>query len=230
MVPAEQWERLQAKYRGSVNQSALLNKIGRLGATEELLLHDESIPAGMAVALAKPLAQQRTNLTKRLKTGQMGSSASYGTTEEEPEAMMDTPAVALVKRLFKKEPQTPATPLPAPKRKLPTTPSTSGLSDKQKKTLLATYMKGIKGAAKKGTKAVGFDTPWGEDNDDSYIEPPGSFEKKKGKKKAKHKQTEAEKLQEGAPNKFKRGPLLDDYSSEDESIPWLFQDEDLETY
>ena len=166
MVPAAQWEQLQAKYRGSVSQSALLNKIGRLGATEELLLRDESIPAGMAVALTKPLAQQRTNLTKRLKTGQMGSSASYGTTEEEPEAMMDTPAVALVKRLFKKEPQTPATPQP----------STSGLSAKKKKELLQKARKAkiakeeeqtkkyrkkaIKGAAKGAAKSLGFDLPW----------------------------------------------------------------------
>ena len=215
MVPVEQWERLQAKYKGSVNQSALLNKVGRLGATEELLLRDASMPAGMAVALSKPLAQQRANLTKRLKTGQLGSSASYATTEDEPEAMVDTPAAALIKRMLKQSPQTPVPATPQP--------STSGLSAKQRKELLQKARKvkikkeeeqrkkykkkAIKGAAKGAAKSLGFDLPLGDDSDDdSYDSPgPGSFKKKKGKKKAKRKKTEADKLHFSEP--LNRGEL-----------------------
>ena len=212
MVPAEKWERLQAKYRGSVNQSALLNKIGRLGATEELLLNNESIPAGMAVALAKPLAQQRTNLTKRLKTGQLGTSASYGTTEEEPEAMMDTPNVALIKRLLKKEPQTPATPSTprlAAKRKAEILEKAREDMRKRKiKKEAAVRSMQKKQALKKAASGVleslGFGSLGGDD---------GGYSPKGGQKKKKRKQTEVEKLQDGI-DTFHRGSLEADYDAE----------------
>ena len=135
MVPAEKWERLKNYYKGAVSSNALLDKVGKLGATEHVILEDRSIPDSMAVKIIQPLMRSRRNLTKRLKTGASGASNTYGVTAEEPEAMVDTPAEALVKRLIKGQ-QTPATPLvhppgtPGPsnlqmtraKRELPTTP------------------------------------------------------------------------------------------------------------
>ena len=101
MVPAEEWERLKAKHKGKVAQNALLDKKGRLGATEEVILANDNIPDSIVVLMTKPLAQQRRNLTKRLKTGMTGSAASYNTAPDEPEAMVDFPAEDLIKRSLK---------------------------------------------------------------------------------------------------------------------------------
>jgi len=97
MVPPEEWEKLKSKYKNGVTSNALLDKIGRLGATEEVIMGAANIPASMAMKITQPLARQRRNLTKRLKTGAIGASSSYNVSQDEPEAMVDSPAEALIK-------------------------------------------------------------------------------------------------------------------------------------
>ena len=56
--------------------------------------------------MVKPLSRQRRVLTRRVKRG--SAPITVRQTEEEPEAEVDTPAEALLKRLIKKQVETPA--------------------------------------------------------------------------------------------------------------------------
>lgn len=60
MVPESEYQRLQTYYKGQVASNALMDKVGRLGAQEHLILHS-NIPDS--------LAGQRRALTRRIKTG-----------------------------------------------------------------------------------------------------------------------------------------------------------------
>ena len=122
MVPVEEWGRLQEYYKGSITQNALLEKAGRLGAEEHVILGDKSILDSLAVKMTAPLARERFKLAKRLRTGVTSSSAP------EPEALADAPVVALLKQLLtpKQEPATPTPKSPPTKtrsRTLPPTPN-----------------------------------------------------------------------------------------------------------
>ena len=222
MVPAEKWERLKNYYKGAVSSNALLDKVGKLGAAEHVILEDRSIPDSMAVKIIQPLARTRRNLTKRLKTGASGASDTYGVTAEEPEAMVDTPAEALVKRLIKGQ-QTPATPLVKPpstpgpsnlqmmraKRELPTTPRRATtphptklpVPTPKKKTGLGRSM--IKGGLRGLSRSVGVTLP----DDDDEVDPGGSAltrkQKQKSKRPTKRRQEEWEKLQVPQPARQK---------------------------
>ena len=137
MVPAEKWQALQSHYKNLATTNAALDKVGKLGATEHLLLSDPNIPDSMAVRMIKPLSMQRRNLTKRLRIGDVVAAAA-STDAEEPEAMVDTPSEALLKRLLKQV-QTPkatpakatlVTPTLAKRPKLEPQPGSSGLDKK----------------------------------------------------------------------------------------------------
>jgi len=69
MFPVSEFERLQDYYKGQISQSALLNKAGRLAAEKQLILGNTTIPDGIAVKMAKPLAREQTRWTKRIRTG-----------------------------------------------------------------------------------------------------------------------------------------------------------------
>ena len=182
MVPTEQWQTLQEHYKGTVAKNALLDKVGTLGATEHTILNDKRIPDSMAVLMTKPLASQRRNLTKRLRTGISGTSSSYGTTQDEPEAMVDAPTEALLKRILKgtATPARAATPVRAP-RPIKQEPGTSGVKRRIKPELPTTSKKpkvtskksgvkkaAFKGAAKGALKSFGIHLP---DDDDSDYDP-----------------------------------------------------------
>lgn len=202
--------------------------MGELGATEHHLLSDPNIPDSMAVRMIKPLSMQRQNLTKWLRTGDVATVAAL-TDPKEPEAMVDTPSEALLKRLLKQV-QTPKATLVRPtlakRLKLEPQPGSSGLNKKparkrkqsvakqsaqKKKSRLrkALVTGGLKGLA----SAAGLKIP----DDDagnlngSYL---GPKVKKKGKGKApkKSRQTELQKL---ALDEFQRGKL--DYPPDDDS-------------
>lgn len=233
MVPAEKWQALQSHYKNLATTNAALDKVGELGATEHLLLSDPNIPDSMAVRMIKPLSMQRRNLTKRLRTGDVAAAAA-STDAEEPEAMVDTPSEALLKRLLKQVQTPKATPAKATlvrptlakRPKLEPQPGSSGLNKKparkrkqsvakqpaqKKKSGLrkALVTGGLKGLA----SAAGLKIPDDDAGnlDGSYLGPKA---KKKGKGKApkKSRQTELQKL---ALDEFQRGEL--DYSSDDDS-------------
>lgn len=176
--------------------------MGELGTTEHLLLSDPNIPDSMAVRMIKPLSMQRQNLTKWLRTGDVAAVAAL-TDAKEPEAMVDTPSEALLKRLLKQVQKPKATPAKATlvrptlakRLKLEPQPGSSGLDKKparkrkqsvakqsaqKKKSRLrkALVTGGLKGLA----SAAGLKIPDDAGNlNGSYLGPKA---KKKGKGKA----------------------------------------------
>ena len=199
MVPAEEFNRLSNYYQSKITESALLNKAGRLAAEQQLILEDKSIPDSLAVRMVRPMALEQGRLVKRVRTG-TAQPASYEGIEE-PEGMVDAPIERLLKDIIKKqEPEVieiespkkptgkkkslkkltvkkqPYSPRPEKKPK----PSTSGY----KTPASSVIPKGLSPAAKKTLKELGW-----KEGDDS---PRGGVA---GKKKL--KKTEAEKLQEG---------------------------------
>ena len=105
IVPEDEYKTLQEYYKGQVTSNALMDKIGKLQAQEHLILKS-NIPDSLAVKMVKPLSRQRRVLTRRVKRG--SAPITVRQTEEEPEAEVDTPAEALLKRLIKKQVETPA--------------------------------------------------------------------------------------------------------------------------
>ena len=205
MVPADEFNRLSNYYQGKITESALLNKAGRLAAEQQLILEDKSIPDSLAVRMVKPMALEQSQLVKRVRTG-TAQPASYEGTEE-PEGMADAPIERLLKDVIKKQApevieiespkkptgkkkslkkstvkKQPYSPRPDKKPK----PSTSGYKPAggYKTPASSVIPKGLSPAAKKTLKELG----WRE-GDDS---PKGGAT---GRKKL--KKTEAEKLQEG---------------------------------
>jgi len=104
MVAVSEFERLQDYYKGQIPQSALLNKAARLGAEKQLILGNPTIPDGIAVKMAKPLACKQTQLTKRIHTGG-APRAGVGAPAPDEEAL-DSPLENLLKQVIKS--QTPA--------------------------------------------------------------------------------------------------------------------------
>ena len=199
MVPTEEFNRLSNYYQGKITESALLNKAGRLAAEQQSILEDKSIPDSLAVRMVKPIALEQRQLVKRVRTG-TAQPASYEGTEE-PEGMADAPIERLLKDIIKKqapeviEIESPKKPTgkkkqlkkltvkmqpysPRPDKK--PKPSTSGY----KTPASSVIPKGLSPAAKKTLKELGW-----KEGDDS---PQGGAT---GRKKL--KKTEAEKLQEG---------------------------------
>ena len=172
----------------------------------------------MAVLMTKPLASQRRNLTKRLRTGISGTSSSYGTTQDEPEAMVDAPTEALLKRILKGA--TTPTPARTPLRPIKQEPGTSGVKRRIKPELPTTSKKpkvvskksgikkaAFKGAAKGALKSFGIHISDDEDDydPDGSILGPKAKKKAKGKKPKKIRKKEAGHLQQDRP--AQRGAL-----------------------
>ena len=208
MIPSQEWQQLKDYYKGTITQNALLEKAGRLGAEEHVILADKSIPDSMAIAMAKPLVRERAKLTKRLHT------ASGPAIEQDLDSLLNSPSEALVKKLLtpKQEPQTPA---PKRRRILPVTPpsklprpKSSGFKKspatqpskipRPKSTGFRQAV--IKGAAKGVASSLGLKTSFGEE----YEELEGSHRKKK-KSKTCYPKTKKDELAIDRP--AKRGKL-----------------------
>ena len=212
MVPVDEWQRLQEYYKGTLTQNALLNKAGRLGAEEHVILQDKSIPDSLAIKMAAPLARERFKIAKRLRTGPSDSATP------EPEDLTDTPVEALLRQLLtiKKEPATPS-PGPPLKKRSRSLPSTPGPSKLPRPSGFKQSV--IKGAVKGLAKSVGVTLPEESDEEDELLDLEGSHIKPKGGKRAKFKKTEKDKLHVDKP--AKRGKL--DYgedSDEDFDTNW----------
>ena len=213
MIPSQEWQQLKDYYKGTITQNALLEKAGRLGAEEHVILGDKSIPDSMAVAMVKPLVRERAKLTKRLHT------ASGPAIEQDLDTLLNSPSEALVKKLLtpKQEPQTPGPPrrrlLPTPVTKYGKTlkPIKKPTPPPKPKSSLKQAI--IKGAVKGAAKSFGFKTLYGDTSDTSeeeYVEPEGSHKKKK-QSKTSYPKTKKDKLTIDRP--AKRGKL--DYESKE---------------
>ena len=84
MIPAGDFRKLQERYKAQASTNVTLDKVGELGATEDVLLRRSNLPDSMAVAMVKPLASRRKALTAQLRSGGVGgSSDTYGLDPDE---------------------------------------------------------------------------------------------------------------------------------------------------
>ena len=139
MIPHKDLEQLIQYYKGELTENALLNKAATLAAKKHVLLADPQLPPVLVNAQTKPLSQELTKLTKRIRQfpGGVGVGAPGGPPGEEAEEEGDLvtgPVEQWLKRMIKgsrstpKPPITPATPKGKTTSQIPVkkgTPSTS---------------------------------------------------------------------------------------------------------
>ena len=120
MIPHKDLEQLIQYYKGELTENALLNKAATLAAKKHVLLADPQLPPALVNAQTKPLSQELTKLTKRIRQfpGGVGVGAPGGPPGEEEEEAGDLvtgPVEQWLKR--KGSPSTPKPPItPATKK------------------------------------------------------------------------------------------------------------------
>ena len=117
MIPQKDLEQLIQYYKGELTENALLNKAATLAAKKHVLLADPQLPPALVNALTKPLSQELTKLTKRIRQfpGSVGVGAPGGPPgeerEEEEEDLVTGPVEQWLKRMIKGSPSTPKPPI-----------------------------------------------------------------------------------------------------------------------
>ena len=67
MIPHKDLEQLIQYYKGELTENALLNKAATLAAQKHVLLANPQLPPAVVNAQTKPLSQELTKLTKRIR-------------------------------------------------------------------------------------------------------------------------------------------------------------------
>ena len=67
MIPHKDLEQLIQYYKGELAENALLNKAATLAAKKHVLLANPQLPPALVNAQTKPLSQELTKLTKRIR-------------------------------------------------------------------------------------------------------------------------------------------------------------------
>jgi len=67
MIPQKDLDQLIQYYKGELTENALLNKAATLAAKKHVLLADPQLPPAIVNAQTKPLSQELTKLTKRIR-------------------------------------------------------------------------------------------------------------------------------------------------------------------
>ena len=123
MIPHKDLEQLIQYYKGELTENALLNKAATLAAQKHVLLANPQLPPAVVNAKTKPLSQELTKLTKRIRQfpGGVGVGAPGAPPgeEEEEEAgdLVNGPVEQWLKRMIKGSPSTPKPPItPATKK------------------------------------------------------------------------------------------------------------------
>ena len=123
MIPQKDFEQLIQYYKGEITENALLNKAATLAAKKHVLLADPQLPPALVNAQTKPLSQELTKLTKRIRQfpGGVGVGAPGGPPGEEGEEeagdLVTGPVEQWLKRMIKGSPSTPKRPItPATKK------------------------------------------------------------------------------------------------------------------
>ena len=115
MIPHLDLEQLIQYYKGELTENALLNKAATLAANKYVLLADPQLPPALTNAQTKPLSQELTKLTRRIRQfpGGVGVGAPGGLQgEEEDEGDLVTgPVEQWLKRMIKGSPSTPKPPI-----------------------------------------------------------------------------------------------------------------------
>ena len=116
MIPHKDMEQLIQYYKGELTENALLNKAATLAAKKHVLLANPQLPPALVNAQTKPLSQELTKLTKRIRQfpGGVGVGAPGGPPGEEEEEAGDLvtgPVEQWLKRMIKGSPSTPKPPI-----------------------------------------------------------------------------------------------------------------------
>ena len=112
MIPQKDLKQLIQYYKGELTENALLNKAATLAAQKHVLLANPQLPPAVVNAQTKPLSQELTKLTKRIRQfpGGVGVGAPGGPPGEEEEEAGDLvtgPVEQWLKRMIKGSPSTP---------------------------------------------------------------------------------------------------------------------------
>ena len=113
MIPQKELDQLIQYYKGELTENALLNKAATLAAKKHILLADSQLPPALVNAKTKPLSQELTKLTKRIRQfpGGAGVGALGGPPGEEGEEeegdLVTGPVEQWLKRMIKGSPSTP---------------------------------------------------------------------------------------------------------------------------
>ena len=112
MIPHKDLEQLIQYYKGELTENALLNKAATLAAKRHVLLANPQLPPAVVNAQTKPLSQELTKLTKRIRQfpGGVGVGAPGGPPGEEEEEAGDLvtgPVEQWLKRMIKGSPSSP---------------------------------------------------------------------------------------------------------------------------
>ena len=80
MIPHKDLEQLIQYYKGELTENALLNKAATLAAQKHVLLANPQLPPALVNAQTKPMSQELTKLTKRIRQfpGGVGVGAPGG--------------------------------------------------------------------------------------------------------------------------------------------------------
>ena len=123
MIPHQDLEQLIQYYKGELTENALLNKAATLAAKKHVLLANPQLPPALVNAQTKPLSQELTKLTKRIRQfpGGVGVGAPGGPPGEEGEEeagdLVTGPVEQWLKRMIKGSPSSPKPPItPATKK------------------------------------------------------------------------------------------------------------------
>ena len=122
MIPHKDLEQLIQYYKGELTENALLNKAATLAAKKHVLLANPQLPPALVNAQTKPLSQELTKLTKRIRQfpGGVGVGAPGGPPgdeEEEAGDLVTGPVEQWLKRMIKGSPSSPKPPItPATKK------------------------------------------------------------------------------------------------------------------
>ena len=117
MIPHKDLEQLIQYYKGELTENALLNKAATLAAKKHVLLANPQLPPALVNAQTKPLSQELTKLTKRIRQfpGGVGVGAPGGPPGEEGEEeagdLVTGPVEQWLKRMIKGSPSTPKPPI-----------------------------------------------------------------------------------------------------------------------
>ena len=112
MIPHKDLEQLIQHYKGELTENALLNKAATLAAQKHVLLANPQLPPAVVNAQTKPLRQELTKLTKRIRqfpggVGVGAPGAPPGEEEEEAGDLVTGPVEQWLKRMIKGGPSAP---------------------------------------------------------------------------------------------------------------------------
>ena len=112
MIPHKDLEQLIQYYKGELTENALLNKAASLAAQKHVLLANPQLPPAVVNAQTKPLSQELTKLTKRIRqfpggVGVGAPGAPPGEEEEEAGDLVTGPVEQWLKRMIKGGPSAP---------------------------------------------------------------------------------------------------------------------------